>query len=235
MTHEGVRRAILSIRARAASGFDGRRRSPSTAPMTDDPEQTAFLLQRWHGGDRSALDELLSRNLEWVEGFVRRRLGPVLRAREETVDVVQDAVIDILTYGPRFVVDDRQRFRALIGRLVENNLRDKHDYHTAQRRHPEREEDALSRTVLRLGETPSQVVQREERAELTRLALELLNPQEREILTLREYDGLAFAEIAAKLQVTESGARMRYRRAVPVLARKIKSLRSGAIDEAIGE
>ncbi|MCK5940757.1 MAG: hypothetical protein KAI24_02210 [Planctomycetes bacterium] len=137
--------------------------------MTSDPEQTAQLLERWHGGDRGALDELLRRNLDWVKGYVRRRLGGQLRKKEETVDVVQDAGVDILTYGPRFVVPDRDRFRALLGRMVENNLRDRRDLR--------REEIMPSRTVLRLGETPSQIVARDEHAQITRLAIYLLARQ----------------------------------------------------------
>src|SRR5690606_40993396 len=101
----------------------------------------------WHEGDRSALEELLSRNLEWVGQFVRSRLGAQLRQKEETADVVQDACLDILNYGPRFVVPDRTRFRALLGRMVENNLRDKHGYYSAKRRDMQRE-GSMSGTVV---------------------------------------------------------------------------------------
>jgi len=203
--------------------------------MDPAQEQTARLLERWHGGERAALDELLARNLPWVEQFVRQRLGPELRGREETVDVVQDAVVDILTYGPKFVVPGRDRFRALLGRLVENNLRDRHAYHHAQRRDAGREEPLPSRAVLRLGETPSQIVARDEHAALMRLALELLPPQDREVLVLREFDELPFDAIAARVGLSESGTRKRYHRALLLLARKTRALRHGEVDEALDD
>ena len=222
------------VPAPAASGpFDLARRASSATGVSSDPEQTAQLLERWHGGDRGALDELLQRNLDWVEGYVRRRLGNQLRRKEETVDVVQDACIDILTYGPRFVVPDRDRFRALLGRMVENNLRDRRDYHNAKRRDMQREESMPSRSVLRLGETPSQIVARDEHAQMTRLAIDLLPPQERDVVVMREYDQLPFEEIAERVGLSASGTRKCYQRGLVALARKVKSLRAGLLDEAL--
>lgn len=207
----------------------------SATGVGPDPEQTAHLLERWHGGDRAALDELLLRNLAWVQDYVGRRLGPQLLQKEEAVDLVQDACVDILTYGPRFVVADRARFRALLGRMVENNLRDKRDYYAAQRRDADRERGLSSCTVLRLGETPSQIVARDEHAEMTRLAIDLLPPQERDVLVLREYEQLQYDDIAAKVGLSTSGVRKCYRRALVALAGKVRSLRKGLIDDAIGD
>lgn len=203
--------------------------------VTSDPEQTAHLLERWHGGDKAALELLLAGNLDWIERYVRERLGPRLRSKEETVDVVQDACVDILTYGPRFVVPDRARFRALLGRMVENNLRDKVDYHRAKRRDVGREEPIGSRTVLHLGETPSEIASRSEKAELTRLAIELLSPQERDAIVLREYDKLPFEQIAERIGLSYTGARKCYQRAVVKLSHKLKSLREGSIDDVLGD
>ena len=70
--------------------------------MPDDPEQTIGLLRRWHGGDRAALDELLARDLPWVRGFVQRRLGDLLGERADVDDYVQEAMAQVLEYGPRF-------------------------------------------------------------------------------------------------------------------------------------
>ena len=217
------------------AGFDKYQRTNSATPVSSDPEQTAHLLERWHGGDRTALEELLSRNFDWIAEYVRKRLGPQLRQREETQDIVQDACIDILTYGPRFVVPDRRRFRALLGRMVENNLRDKRDYHGAMRRDVGREEPLPSQTVLRLGETPSQVTAKDEHQQMTRLAIDLLPPQERQAVVLREYDQLPFPEIADRLGLSTSGVRKCYQRGLITLANKLKSLRRGLLDEAMAD
>ncbi len=215
---------------RSSSAFAGF----MAAPPEPDPEQTADLLQRWHAGERGALDVLVERNLSWIEAFVRRRLGPRLRGKEETVDLVQDAIIDVLTYGPRFVVPDRNRFRALLGRIVENNLRDKNAYYRAMRRDVEREEALPTRSVVHLDGTPSQAVARDEHLEMTQLALELLAPEDREVLVLREREQLSFDEVARRIGVSKTGARKRYRRALVRAADKVLALRKGSIDDALG-
>ena len=102
--------------------------------MADDAAETVTLLQRWHAGDRAALDTLLARDMPWIREHVERRLGQLLRAKGEADDYVQDAVIEVLRYGPRFLIADRERFRGLLARIVENTLRDQHDWYTAKRR-----------------------------------------------------------------------------------------------------
>ena len=76
-------------------------------PMEPDEDLTGKLLERWHAGDGGALDELLVRDLPWIRRCVHRRLGQGLRQRAETEDFVQEAVLEVLRYGPRFVVGTR--------------------------------------------------------------------------------------------------------------------------------
>ena len=70
--------------------------------MQDRPSETRLLLGRWHGGDRSALDALLERDLPWIRQHVRRRLGANLRARMDSADVVQEAMVEFLRHAPPF-------------------------------------------------------------------------------------------------------------------------------------
>ena len=86
--------------------------------------ETHVLLTRCHHGDRAALDKLLARDLGWLRQHVRSRLGSLLRAKGEVDDYVQEAMVEILRYGPRFVVSDKLQFRALLARITENVLRD---------------------------------------------------------------------------------------------------------------
>lgn len=67
-----------------------------------------------------------------------------------------------------------------------------------------------------------------------RLGLELLDPDERELVLLREWDGLRFPEIGARLGVSEDAARMRFHRALAHLADRILRLRSGRVAEVVG-
>lgn len=208
------------------------RRLPRARMVDDD---TRLLLRRWHAGERAAIEQLVARDLPWITQFVRARLGPLLRARGETMDYVQDAVIDVLTYTPRFLTDDRARFRGLIARIVENHLRDAHDHHQAGRRSPARERPLPGDSVVDLdapvspATAPDSRAANNEREAWVRLALELLPAEDRAVLLLRQWQGLEFAAIGQRLALTEDAARMRFARALPKLAQKLEQLRGGRI------
>jgi RNA polymerase sigma-70 factor (ECF subfamily) len=199
------------------------------------------LLQRLRVGDRAALDALLERDLDWIRGYVRRRLGPALRARLESADVVQEAVVEFLRHGPPFVVSDQQQFRRLTARVVENVIGHQYDWFTAQRREMQRDRPLPSDDVIDLdarrtaGGSPSQEVQRREREACVRLGLELLEAPDREAILLREWGGRSLAEMGTELGITEDAARMRYNRAVRRLARKVRQLRAGDLAESLDE
>ena len=201
--------------------------------MTSSPDQTMELLRRWHAGDHQALDDLVARELPWIRDYVQGRLGPLLRARGEVDDYVQEAMLDVLRYGPRFVTDHPAAFRRLLSRIVENTLRDMADWHGAERRALHRERQLPSDSVLHLDrpfETvtrPSEAAERNEQTAWVALAMELLDPDDRRVILLRQWEGLEFADVGQRLGLTEDAARMRFQRALPRLARRLDELRAG--------
>lgn len=203
--------------------------------MSSEDLETTQLLERWHDKDPEALQLLLERHLPWLRSRVRRSLGTKLRAKEESVDIVQDAAAEFLRYGPRFRVPDTARFRALLARIVENVICDKHDWYTARRRAMSREQPLAPATVLELGGgTTASPPERCERAEWeawVRLGLELLDPEDRQVVVLRQWDNLSFEAIGEQLGLTSDGARMRFNRALPKLAMRIKELQRGSVPD----
>ncbi len=206
--------------------------------MTSDPHDTAELLASCHRGDPHALAALVERDLAWVRGHVSRRLGPLLRRREDTQDVIQETLVGILRSGPRFVVTDRDAFRALVAKMVENTLRRAWRHEAAGKRDLRREEvPSGDGTAVHLGRSathPSEAAAANEMRAWVRLALELLDPDDRGVIVMREYRDLSFGEIAQALGTTEDAARMRYARALPRLARCMDRLRAGQIGDLIG-
>lgn len=205
----------------------------------DEDQGTYILLERWHGGDEAALGEILRRDLPWIRKRVLDRCGDALRARVEDDDLVQEALLEVLRYGPRFLMGDREQFRGLMVRIIENVIRGQHDFHNALRREIAREKPLPSGTMLRLDGAavsvtrPSEAAHRQEREAWVRLALELVDREDREILLLRQWKELSYTEIGEQLGIGESAARMRFTRALPRLAKKVEQLRSGAIEAAI--
>ncbi|MCB9920303.1 MAG: sigma-70 family RNA polymerase sigma factor [Planctomycetes bacterium] len=202
-------------------------------------EHTYQLLERWHSGDEDALGRILERDLPWIRKRVEERCGDALRRRIDDEDIVQEAMLEVLRYGPRFLMSDRDQFRGLMVRIIENVIRGQHDFHNALRRELAREKPLPAQTRIDLDPAarsvtrPSQALDRNEREACVRLALELLDREDRDILLLRQWKELSFVEVGERLGISENTARMRFNRALPKLARKVEQLETGAIDRAL--
>jgi len=198
---------------------------------------TTVLLKRWNSGDESALQELLTKHLPWIQTYVHQRLGDFLRSKEDSADIVQTALVEFLRYGPRFQVSSEAHLRFLLGRIAENVLRDRHDFFTRRRRQAAREQPIPDDSVLALDPgareitQPDAALERKQWQAWVRLALELMDPDEREVIVLRQWDNLEFAEIGARLGLGADAVRMRFQRALPKLAHRIQMLQRGDIDE----
>ncbi|MFY9342529.1 MAG: RNA polymerase sigma factor [Planctomycetota bacterium] len=203
-------------------------------------DPTPALLERWHAGDEQALAELVGAHLGWLRAHVERRLGAFLRQRGDADDYLQDAVLDFLRDGPRFQVRDGASFRALLARIVENTLRDRHDWFRARRRR-------LGGTVgitddsrlpldpaLQRSTTPSRAASGIEFRDRVRLGLELLAPEDRKILIEREYEDRSFVDIGNELGMTANAVRMRWVRAVGALAEVMQGLQAGRVPPVEG-
>jgi RNA polymerase sigma-70 factor, ECF subfamily len=200
--------------------------------MSESPDRTIQLLERWHAGDRDALDILIEEESDWVLSQVRRRLGTKMREKAESRDIVQEAMLEVLNYAPRFVMEDRGRFRALLAKIVENVICDQNEFFKAKRRAMSREE--RENTLLRIDglnrsqTMPEAAASKREEMDWLRLGLELLDAEDREVIVLKQWDELAFPEIGERLGISESGARMRFQRALPKLAEKVQALKTGS-------
>ena len=198
--------------------------------MTTGKSETSILLQSWHAGDKNSLDALIDRHLPEIQARVHKRLGPGLRKKIESCDIVQDAMVQFLRNGPRIITNE-EHFCALITRIVENSIRDKHDWFSARRRQVARERPLPTDTILYLDsprhtvDTPSQSAQRHEGEAWIRLGIELLDSKDRELIVLRDWDKRSFLYIGEKLDISEEAARKRYGRAVGRLEKKIWELR----------
>ena len=202
-----------------------------------DVDPTPALLSRWHGGDETALAALVGLHFDWLRGYVDKRLGAFLRARGDADDYLQDAVLDFLRDGPRFQVRDGDQFRALLARITENTLRDRNDWFRRKRRHLAtgarvtvgRDSVLPLDPALQQSTTPSRDATRTEVRDWVRLALELLEAEDRKIILAREYDDRSFVQIGEELGMTANAVRMRWVRAVARLADVMKELQAGRV------
>lgn len=187
----------------------------------------AQLFDRATTGDPEALEALLERYLPQLHAFVHARLGPRLRARESTVDVVQSVCRQLLANRSLFDFRGEERFRAWLFRSALNKLREKHRRLKAERRSPGREErwheDLAPRelAVLAAPHTPSEVAVGRETAAAVAAALDALSEEHREVITLARLVELPHRVIAELMDRSEDAVRQLLGRALLRLAREL--------------
>ena len=190
-------------------------------PSSTDPGSTHRLLRASQDGDRAALAELLQRYLPVVRGFVRRRMSPLLHARESESDVLQSVCADLLA-ASEIGFTDESGFRKWLCTAALNKLRH-HDRHfRAQKRDAAREQpfpsDGDVAAAATASRSPSgEVAARERRARLEE-AMGKLPEHYREIVRLVRMEGLSYRDAAHATGRSEDSVRNVLARALMRLA-----------------
>ena len=161
--------------------------------MTSDEQ----LMLDFQKGSCEAFTELFHRYREAIYGFFRRRLDDAARAEELAQDTFLAVLRGITRYEPRALV------RTYLYGIAFNLL-------NADRRKRTHEENH-SQAQAKAAEPPAGPDP--ESALWVRQALERLEAEAREILMLREYEQLSYAEIASLLRVPVNTVRSRLFRA----------------------
>jgi RNA polymerase sigma factor (sigma-70 family) len=196
---------------------------------------TTELWQRCHGGESAAISELVAAHLDWLTAHVRRRLGAMLTGRDDVCDLVQDAAVAVLARGPRFLPANARQLRALLGRMVENLVRDRLEWHQAEKRDVRRERAVPRDSVLILDPTarsvtrPSEAAAENEMQAWVQLALELIGAADRRIVLMRQWEEMSFHAIGAALGIPENTARMRFQAALNRLGARLRELMQGRV------
>lgn len=176
-------------------------------------------------GDAQALDQLLQRYLPQLRAFVQARLGPQLRARESSGDVVQSVCREALEQRERFDFRGEERFRAWLFTVALNKLRERHrrlhsDRRDIAREQPIEDPDAVTALAQRL--TPSQLAVGNETARTVEAALAALSAAHREVIVQARVLQLPHRVIAELSGRSEVAARQLLARAMLGFARELR-------------
>ena len=196
------------------------RDSPVDQPL---PQETGVLLTRAREGDSNALAALLERYEPRVLRIVRRRIGPSLRGRVESGDVVQDTMIEVMRSFVDFTPKDERSFLRWISGVVENRMRNL--WRSAQGRTVDELASADSGDVPVIPDTSGEALDRELERELLSQAMETLRDDFRRVVHLRHFARLSFQEIGDQMGRSEDAAWALHKRAKAELARTIHGLR----------
>ncbi len=178
-----------------------------------DDENSAELLEEWRQGNEQAAEEIFQRYVERLIALARSRLSAKLSRRLDPEDVVQSAYRSFF----RQARDDRYALRRsgdlwrLLAAITLNKLHGQIEYHTAQKRAVDQEENApADRSLFSVrpdavarGPSPSEALAVVEELEEVMRGLDAVH---RRILELR-LQGQSVEEIAEDVQRSERTVR----------------------------
>ncbi len=193
------------------------------APGTPDTEE---LIERAAAGEAGATDKLLERHRGRLRRMVAARFDRRIAARVDPSDVVQEALADAAKALPEYLRRPPLPFQAWLRQFAWDRLMKLHRHHIrSQKRSVRREEVAdmslpdesvarLARRLAQSGTSPSQHVIRAELRDRLKAALAQMSPHDREVLVMRNLEGLPVAEIAQVLGITQASVKVRHLRAL---------------------
>jgi RNA polymerase sigma-70 factor (ECF subfamily) len=175
---------------------------------------TKTLCDQVRSGDREAYEKLFSLHADRALLFIRARLGPKLREKLESCDVLQDAYLAAHQAFDRFEYTDEGAFTRWLCRIIDNRIRDLGDHFGAMKRQPV----ALPHSN---PTGPATSLDRAEHREKIAGALEKLDADHRDVLLLRFFEGLTAEETGERMTRSAGAVRKLTARALLELGKQL--------------
>ncbi|MEQ9408545.1 MAG: sigma-70 family RNA polymerase sigma factor [Fuerstiella sp.] len=201
-------------------------RPPGQDSSTVIPPQA--LLSAARAGRTDRLAELLQYYRHYLTKLASARIGHRLRARVSASDVVQDTVLEVVRDFQNFQGRTDREFLAWLRQILINNLMQTVERHWHTGKRDVRREIRLQQVTSNSAQSaagfeqfppspvssPSTGAQRRETGVLVADHLARLSDQHREVIILRNLQGLSFDDVARRLDRTPGAVRMLWLRAM---------------------
>jgi len=200
-----------------------------------DFNATVNLLGQYRDGDRQAVDALYDRYFDRAHAVVRMRLGRALRAKVESVDIVQDAFLASLRGLDNVSCNNEGDFFHWLCKIIENRIRDQADHVFAAKRDAAREKPLAAagpsgdsvfgplKELARNTLSPASKIVRIEDIKRLEASIDALPDNQREALLLVRYEGMSYQQAGEKLELTPDATRMLVARAIVALSKSMGS------------
>lgn len=193
--------------------------------MAEPTEPVTELLDALRQGDAAAQGRVLSRYQAWLKLLARMQIDSQFHGKFGPSDVVQQTMLEAVRALPRFRGQTEAELLAWLRKVLAHVLaHEVRRYKGAQQRDVTREvsmEQSLAESSLRLrhvlpaaGTSPSRQAVRHEQEVLLAEVLSRLPDDYREVIVLRNLQGLPHEEVARRLGRSAGAVRMLWVRAL---------------------
>ena len=206
--------------------------SPTDSAVRNDSSSSrAGLLKEVRTADPTRLGSLLELYRNYLSLLATGQLDRKLRGRVSASDLVQETMMEAHRDFHQFRGKSEAEFIGWLRRILVNNLARAIEMHVlAEKRDVRREVSierlnaAVERSTIQLGlafagreDSPSVKLEQHERAVDLANQMSRLSAEHREVLMLRNLQGLPFKEVAARLDRSVPAAKMLWMRAIKKL------------------
>jgi len=168
-------------------------------------------IERARRGEAEAMEGILLAVTPVVERFVRR-----MCPGREADDVLQETLLSVLTHLDRF--EGRSAFTSWVFALTRSACSRRH---RGQKNQPHEGDDTMA-TLADVAPDPETRVADGELTEALARALQSLSPEHREVIVLRDIDGLTAPEAATTLGISVEALKSRLHRARAALREALR-------------
>lgn len=200
--------------------------------MSDQLTRSLDLMRKAQSGDGDALNRLMGRYYGRVRPIVRARIGPHLRRRIDSGDILQQVFVTAFRTYDRFEVTDEASLIGWLARIAERQIHDELDRQAAQKREAGREValqagSASAPSTIDLPDPagrPEESAEQREQARIVEEELAELPELYRELILLRDYQGASWEHVAKEtLRPSAAAARMMHGQARVELGKRVKA------------
>jgi RNA polymerase sigma-70 factor, ECF subfamily len=216
---------------KTSGSSSGQRRSDKLSSASSSRSSANALISRARRGSKSSLGSLLEQYRNYLVVLAGTQIEKRLQPRVSPSDVVQETMLRAHKNFGQFRGTTEPELLAWLRQILVNNLARFVEQHVlAARRDVRREVSverlgaALEQSTIQLaalvpsqGNSPSMAVQQREEAVVLADRLAHLSDDYREVLVLRNLQGLPFEEVASRMGRSVGATRMLWLRAIEKL------------------
>jgi RNA polymerase sigma-70 factor (ECF subfamily) len=195
--------------------------------MENNSAESVRLIELARAGNSAAVGELFTRYRDRLRRMVDLRLDRRLQGRVDASDVVQDGFVDAIAKLLDYLADPKLPLFLWLRLVVGERLSKVHRTHLGTQMRdaalevslyrqalPAASSAALAAQLLGRHTSPTEAAVRAEQMLRVQEAINALDPIDREIIALRNFEELSRAEAAHELGINESAVAKRYVRAI---------------------